>query len=91
MLRTLRVGAGTPKGSLRYESASKSKSLPTLANKRRVPTEVRELLFPELFSSANNATALFFSTYLVLFTFFFSFVLKNKASSHRSGLQMIKC
>lgn len=47
------------------------KDLPTLANKRRVPTEVRELLFPELFPSANIATALFCSTSLVLFTVFF--------------------
>lgn len=46
---TLWVGAGRPKGSLRYESSSKSKSLLTLENKRRVPTEVTWLLFPELF------------------------------------------
>lgn len=39
----------TEKGSLRYESQSKSKSLLTLENKRRVPTEVMWLLFQELF------------------------------------------
>lgn len=49
VLRARRAGAGTPKASLRYESVSKSKSPPTRANKRHVPTEVRELLFPELF------------------------------------------
>lgn len=37
-----------PNGSLRYESESKSKSLHTLENIRRVPTQVTWLLFPEL-------------------------------------------
>lgn len=37
-----------PNGSLRYESESKSKSLHTAENIRRVPTQVTWLLFPEL-------------------------------------------
>lgn len=40
---------GARKGSLWYKSQSKSKSLLTLENKRRVSTEVMWLLFPELF------------------------------------------
>lgn len=93
MLSTLHVGAGTPKGSLRYESASKSKSLLTLGNKKTCAQRGHMTFVPRTFPSGNNEPALssphlWFSS---LFFFFFYFVLKNKGSSDHSGLQIREC
>lgn len=73
VLSTLHVGAGTPKGSLRYESASKSKSRLTLGNKKTCAQRGHMTFVPRTFPSGNNEPALssphlwFASLFLFLF------------------------